>query len=78
MSSILILCSPFNPWPGSKYKTSSRTKITQFAEYLNNHGLVTSIRWSKGDGKSSCVLSNLFLDILAACGQLKSATIVEQ
>ncbi|WP_075086401.1 23S rRNA (adenine(2503)-C(2))-methyltransferase RlmN [Mariniblastus fucicola] len=53
---------PFNPWPGSEYKCSSRKKIDRFASYLNKHGYVSPVRTPRGQ------------DIMAACGQLKSAS----
>ena len=52
---------PFNPWPGSKYKVSSKDKIKKFQKYILEKGnLVATIRSPRGE------------DILAACGQLKS------
>jgi 23S rRNA (adenine2503-C2)-methyltransferase len=53
---------PFNPWPGSEYKCSSRKTIDRFANYLNKHGYVSPVRTPRGQ------------DIMAACGQLKSAS----
>ena len=49
----------FNPYPLSPYQRPSRNKMVAFQEYLNNHGILCTIRESKG------------LDISAACGQLK-------
>ncbi len=49
----------FNPHEGSKYKRPSVASMEQFRDYLNAHGLICTIRESKG------------LDISAACGQLK-------
>ena len=49
----------FNPYPLSPYERPSRNKMILFQEYLNNHGILCTIRESKG------------LDISAACGQLK-------
>lgn len=54
---------PFNPWPGTEYKCSSRKTIEKFATYLNEHGLPAPIRTPRGQ------------DILAACGQLKSDSV---
>ena len=51
---------PFNPWPGSPYERSSNNRIHRFAKLLQDAGLSTPIRKTRGD------------DILAACGQLKS------
>ena len=53
---------PFNPWPGSEYKCSSRKTIDRFANYLNRHGYPSPVRTPRGQ------------DIMAACGQLKSAS----
>jgi 23S rRNA (adenine2503-C2)-methyltransferase len=52
----------FNPYPGSDYKRPSRDDMVAFQEYLINHGLLCTIRDSKG------------IDISAACGQLKEKT----
>ncbi|HEC73872.1 MAG TPA: 23S rRNA (adenine(2503)-C(2))-methyltransferase RlmN [Methylophaga aminisulfidivorans] len=49
---------PFNPFPGTSYKCSSRNKIVRFQQYLIDQGLVATIRKTRGD------------DIVAACGQL--------
>jgi 23S rRNA (adenine2503-C2)-methyltransferase len=49
----------FNPYPGSPYERPSVTSMVKFQEYLINHGLLCTIRQSKG------------IDISAACGQLK-------
>ncbi|MEO1724865.1 MAG: 23S rRNA (adenine(2503)-C(2))-methyltransferase RlmN [Pseudomonadota bacterium] len=53
---------PFNPWPGSPYERSDWDRIEGFAEVVNRAGYASPIRTPRGD------------DILAACGQLKSAT----
>ena len=49
----------FNPYPETPYERPSREDMIQFQEYLINHGLLSTIRDSKG------------IDISAACGQLK-------
>jgi 23S rRNA (adenine2503-C2)-methyltransferase len=49
---------PFNPFPGSPYKKSKVERIRRFAEILQNAGIVTTTRKTRGD------------DIDAACGQL--------
>jgi 23S rRNA (adenine2503-C2)-methyltransferase len=49
----------FNPHEGSPYQRPSKLSAEAFRDYLNNHGMVCTIRQSKG------------LDISAACGQLK-------
>ncbi|MDU7692636.1 MAG: 23S rRNA (adenine(2503)-C(2))-methyltransferase RlmN [Helicobacter sp.] len=48
----------FNPYPDSLYNRPSDANATKFADYLNGHGLLATIRESKG------------IDISAACGQL--------
>src|ERR1051326_7529553 len=53
---------PFNPWPGSKYECSDWEQIEKFSEYIFNAGYSSPVRTPRGR------------DILAACGQLKSAT----
>jgi 23S rRNA (adenine2503-C2)-methyltransferase len=53
---------PFNPWPGSAYERSSWGRIEAFADIVNAAGYASPIRTPRGQ------------DILAACGQLKSAT----
>ena len=54
---------PFNPWPGTTYKCSNMKQIKKFASVLNGAGLSAPIRRPRG------------IDIMAACGQLKSETI---
>lgn len=49
---------PFNPFPGSGYKCSSRSAIDRFKTVLIESGLITVTRKTRGD------------DIDAACGQL--------
>jgi 23S rRNA (adenine2503-C2)-methyltransferase len=51
---------PFNPWPGSAYRTSTGEAIRRFAAILNDAGYSSPIRRPRGR------------DILAACGQLKT------
>ncbi|PRY92864.1 23S rRNA m(2)A-2503 methyltransferase [Hasllibacter halocynthiae] len=53
---------PFNPWPGAPYERSSNNRIRAFATILMQAGYASPIRTPRGE------------DILAACGQLKSAT----
>jgi 23S rRNA (adenine2503-C2)-methyltransferase len=53
---------PFNPWPGSKYECSDWAQIERFSEVVFNAGYASPVRTPRGR------------DILAACGQLKSAT----
>ncbi|MDR1976182.1 MAG: 23S rRNA (adenine(2503)-C(2))-methyltransferase RlmN [Campylobacteraceae bacterium] len=49
----------FNPHEGSEFKRPSEKDVAAFAAFLNSHGLLCTVRQSKG------------LDISAACGQLK-------
>ncbi|MEO1938672.1 MAG: 23S rRNA (adenine(2503)-C(2))-methyltransferase RlmN [Sulfurimonas sp.] len=49
----------FNPYPGTPYERPSYEDMFAFQEYLIKHGLLSTIRDSKG------------IDISAACGQLK-------
>ncbi len=53
---------PFNPWPGTAYECSEWDDIEQFSEVVFNAGYSSPVRTPRGR------------DILAACGQLKSAT----
>jgi 23S rRNA (adenine2503-C2)-methyltransferase len=53
---------PFNPWPGSPYERSSNTRIDKFAKILMAAGYASPVRTTRG------------ADIMAACGQLKSAS----
>ena len=49
----------FNPYPDTHYDRPELKSMVNFQEYLINHGLLCTIRDSKG------------IDISAACGQLK-------
>jgi 23S rRNA (adenine2503-C2)-methyltransferase len=53
---------PFNPWPGTTYECSPWDRIEAFSEIVFNAGYASPVRTPRGR------------DILAACGQLKSAT----
>jgi len=53
---------PFNPWPGTQYECSDWEQIEKFSEVVFNAGYASPVRTPRGR------------DILAACGQLKSAT----
>lgn len=53
---------PFNEWPGAPYKRSSNNRIHRFADIIYKAGYSSPIRKPRGE------------DIMAACGQLKSAT----
>ena len=52
----------FNPYPGSSYERPVHKDMLEFQHYLTDHGLLCTIRDSKG------------IDISAACGQLKEKT----
>ncbi len=51
---------PFNPFPGAEYERPSKEEIDAFKEQLDQSGVTSLVRFTKGD------------DILAACGQLNS------
>ena len=53
---------PFNPWPGTAFECSDWDVIEQFSEIVFRAGYASPVRTPRGR------------DILAACGQLKSAT----
>ena len=57
---------PFNPWPGSPYECSEKKQIEEFAKIVLKAGYPSPVRTPRGD------------DILAACGQLKSASVKER
>jgi 23S rRNA (adenine2503-C2)-methyltransferase len=54
----------FNPWPGSAYETSTPTAIRRFATIVMDAGYAAPVRTPRGQ------------DILAACGQLKTETVL--
>jgi 23S rRNA (adenine2503-C2)-methyltransferase len=53
---------PFNEWPGAPYRRSDWERIERFADIVHKAGYASPIRTPRGE------------DIMAACGQLKSAT----
>ena len=53
---------PFNEWPGAPYERSSGNRIKAFADIIYKAGYASPVRTPRGE------------DIMAACGQLKSAT----
>jgi 23S rRNA (adenine2503-C2)-methyltransferase len=53
---------PFNEWPGAPYERSDWDRIEAFADIVYKAGYASPIRTPRGE------------DIMAACGQLKSAT----
>ncbi|HXG79858.1 MAG TPA: 23S rRNA (adenine(2503)-C(2))-methyltransferase RlmN [Methyloceanibacter sp.] len=57
---------PFNPWPGAPYECSDWEQIEKFAEVVNRAGYASPVRIPRGR------------DIMAACGQLKSASLKER
>ncbi|MBV9813115.1 MAG: 23S rRNA (adenine(2503)-C(2))-methyltransferase RlmN, partial [Acetobacteraceae bacterium] len=52
---------PFNPWPGSPFETSTPAAIETFAAIVMEAGFASPVRAPRGR------------DILAACGQLRTA-----
>ncbi len=54
---------PFNPWPGSIYQTSEPKTVEIFANFIKNAGYSSPVRKPRG------------VDIMAACGQLKSSSL---
>jgi 23S rRNA (adenine2503-C2)-methyltransferase len=52
---------PFNPWPGAAYECSDDERVQRFSEIIFEAGISAPIRRPRGR------------DIMAACGQLKSA-----
>jgi 23S rRNA m2A2503 methyltransferase len=54
---------PFNPWPGAPFECSSDDAMAAFAAILNNAGYTAPVRTPRGR------------DIMAACGQLRSASL---
>ena len=53
---------PFNEWPGAPYERSDPERIEAFADIVHKAGYASPIRTPRGE------------DIMAACGQLKSAS----
>lgn len=58
----LINLIPFNPWAGSEFVCSSRNRIMAFGNIMKKAGYTVTIRKTRGQ------------DVMAACGQLKSAS----
>ena len=54
---------PFNPWPGAPYQCSDNKRMQAFADIVNKAGYASPVRRPRGR------------DIMAACGQLKSASV---
>lgn len=53
---------PWNPWPGAPYETSDPEQVQRFSDIVYAAGISAPIRRPRGR------------DIMAACGQLKSAS----
>ena len=53
---------PFNEWPGAPYTRSDPARIKAFADIVYKAGYASPVRTPRGE------------DIMAACGQLKSAS----
>jgi 23S rRNA (adenine2503-C2)-methyltransferase len=62
LAGIPVNLIPFNPWPGTAYECSDWAQIERFAEVINRAGYASPVRTPRGR------------DIMAACGQLKSAS----
>lgn len=54
---------PFNAWPGAPYRCSAPDRIQRFADVVYQAGYAAPVRTPRGQ------------DIMAACGQLKSAAL---
>ncbi len=52
---------PFNPWPGAPYECSAEERVQRFSDIIFEGGISAPVRRPRGR------------DIMAACGQLKSA-----
>jgi 23S rRNA (adenine2503-C2)-methyltransferase len=57
---------PFNPWPGAPFERSTPERISAFSDIVFNAGYASPVRTPRGE------------DIMAACGQLKSASVKER
>ena len=53
---------PFNPWPGAPFECSTPETVQTFGDMVNAAGYASPVRQPRG------------ADIMAACGQLKSAS----
>ncbi|MDT7935037.1 MAG: 23S rRNA (adenine(2503)-C(2))-methyltransferase RlmN [Sphingomonadaceae bacterium] len=53
---------PFNPWPGAPYECSTPDRVARFSDIVFQAGISAPVRRPRG------------ADIMAACGQLKSAS----
>jgi 23S rRNA (adenine2503-C2)-methyltransferase len=57
---------PFNPWPGAPYECSTDAAVKTFSDIVFAAGYSAPVRTPRGR------------DILAACGQLKSASVKQR
>jgi 23S rRNA (adenine2503-C2)-methyltransferase len=57
---------PFNPWPAAPFERSTPERIAAFSDIVFNAGYASPVRTPRGE------------DIMAACGQLKSASVKER
>jgi len=57
---------PFNPWPGAPFECSTDAAIKRFSDIVFAAGYASPVRTPRGQ------------DIMAACGQLKSASIKQR
>ncbi len=57
---------PFNPWPNAPFERSTPERIAAFSDIVFNAGYASPVRTPRGE------------DIMAACGQLKSASVKER
>ena len=56
----------FNSWPGVKFEPTERKDIEKFSKYIQDKGYMSFIRRSRGD------------DVLAACGQLRTTSVLKK
>jgi 23S rRNA (adenine2503-C2)-methyltransferase len=58
-----LVISPFNTWPGTRFECSPDDTILAFQKILHEANIDAPIRWPRGR------------DIMAACGQLRTASL---
>ena len=56
----------FNSWPGVKFEPTERKDIEKFSKYIQDKGYMSFIRRSRG------------YDVLAACGQLRTTSVLKK
>lgn len=54
---LTFICSPFNPWPGTKYECSTEDQILAFQKILIDNNLAATIRWPSTFPKSHPVFA---------------------